>query len=76
MENDIEYAEMINALYGLAEEIINMTEEEKLFSLKKIVQTELKGNGNRFWTSISKKMLVNPELLGKILSQEVFAQAI
>lgn len=76
MENDMEYAEMISAVYGLAEEIISMTEEEKLFSLKKIVQTELKGSGNRFWTSISKKMLVNPELPGKILSQEAFAQAV
>lgn len=76
MENDMEYAEMVNAIYGLAEEIISMTEEERLFSLKKIVQTELKENQNSFWTLISKKMLVHPELLGKILSQEVFAPAI
>jgi hypothetical protein len=75
MENDMEYEEMRDAIYGLAEEIISMTEEEKLFSLKKIVQTELKGNENRFWTSISKKMLVNPELPGKILSQGMLAQA-
>ena len=71
---EMENKETKNILYGLAEEISNMTEEEKLLSLKKIVQAELGGNKNRFWTAISKKMLVNEELPKKILLDEGFFQ--
>jgi hypothetical protein len=67
MKDQIEYVEMKNFLYGLAEEINSMTEEEKLISLKKIVQAELGGNKNLFWTTLSKKMLVSSELPNKIL---------
>ena len=72
MNEEMEYEEMRNTLYGLAEEVNNMTEEEKLLSLKKIVQTELSGKGNRFWTTISKKMLINQELPDKILLDKEF----
>ena len=58
-------------IQGLAQEISGMTEEEKLLSLKKIVQSELKDNRNRFWTTITKKMLTSEELTNKILSNEV-----
>jgi hypothetical protein len=72
MENDeIENGDTKIILQGLAQEISDMTEEEKLLSLKKIVQSELKGNRNRFWTTITKKMLISEELTNKILSNEV-----
>jgi hypothetical protein len=68
MTGEMDYREAKNILYALAEEVINMTEEEKLFHLKKVVLAELKGNKNRFWTKMSKKMLVSPDLPSKILS--------
>ena len=68
MEDNEEYGEIKNVILELAEEISSMTEGEKLLSLKKIVQTELRDNGNSFWTTISKNMLVNEILTNKILS--------
>ncbi len=70
MTVDEEYRELKTVLQGLAEEIKGMTEDEKLLALKKIVRAELGGNKNRFWTTISKKMLVNEELSNKIISHE------
>lgn len=69
-DEEMENEEMKTIIIGLAKEINGMTEEEKLFSLKKIVQAELKGNRNRFWTTVTKKMLVNDDMADKILSNE------
>ncbi len=66
----IENGNTRDVLQGLAQEIREMTEEEKLLSLRKIVRSELRGNKNRFWTTITKKMLVNDELTEKILLHE------
>ena len=66
----IENDDTKDVLQGLAQEIREMTEEEKLLSLIKIVKSELRGNKNRFWTTITKKMLVNDELTEKILFHE------
>jgi hypothetical protein len=67
MKSENEFEDMKNILHGLAREINDMTEEEKLFSLKKIVRAEQEGNKNSFWTTIGKKMLVSEELSNKIL---------
>jgi hypothetical protein len=76
VENEMECGETKNILRLLAEEISDMTEEERLLCLERIVQAELGGNRNRFWTTISKKMLVSPELSDKILSDTQFLQTI
>ncbi len=59
--------EVKKILYGLANEIRFMTEEEKILSLKKILQAEKQGKKSEFWTKIAKKMLTEENFNGKIL---------
>lgn len=55
----------------LAEEITNMTEEEKLSYLKNIVRKKLGENEKLFWSNIAKKILLNEELTNNIISEEL-----
>ncbi len=54
-------------LYGLAKEIQFMTEEEKQFSLIKIIQAEKDKDKKGFWTKIAKIMLIDKEINEKII---------
>jgi hypothetical protein len=58
--------EVKKILYGLANEIRYMTEEEKILSLKKIVQAEKQESKNNFWTKVAKKMLIDEDFNEKV----------
>ncbi len=55
----------------LAEELDNMTEEEKIFCLRNVVQTKLGKNEKLFWSKIAKKILLNEELTSKMILEEL-----
>ena len=71
MRYEMKDQDVKNTFYGLATEIQDMTEEERLLSLERIVRAEMDGNKNRFWLMVSKKMLVNEEFTNKILLNEM-----
>ncbi len=71
MKREMKDQDVRNTFYGLATEIQDMTEEERLLYLERIVRAEMEGNKNRFWLMVSKKMLVNEEFTNKILLDEM-----
>ena len=70
-EGEQKNKETKRTLLGLAAEINNMTETEKLLYLKKIVLGELEGkNRSRFLSTITKRMLVCDGLASNIVLNE------
>ncbi|MBI5789334.1 MAG: hypothetical protein HZA78_10810 [Candidatus Schekmanbacteria bacterium] len=60
--------ESMRTLRGLALEIQDMEEEQKLTTLKWVVQKETHRQGNRFWLTVAKMLLSQPELIPRALS--------
>ncbi len=52
----------ILGLYELADEINNMSDEQEIPYVKKVVQAELGKNENIFWSRIAKKILLDKKL--------------
>ena len=60
----------MSALRGLAQEILDMDEYERLITLQYLVKLEMdkeKGK-NLFWIMVAKHLLTRPELLPSIIS--------
>jgi len=61
----------MSALRGLAQEILDMDEYERLSTLKHVVKLEVDEPGkgkNRFWIKVTNHLLTRPELLPSIIS--------
>jgi hypothetical protein len=63
-----EHQESMRILKGVALEIQDMDEQERLKTLEQVVRLEAEGKGNRFWLLIVKCLLAKPELLSKALN--------
>ena len=57
----------IMELYELADEINNMSDEQEIPNVKRVVQAELGKNENIFWSRIAKKILLGEKLTSKII---------
>ncbi len=59
--------ESMQILRGLAMEIQDMDETQRLKTLEWAVQKETRGEGNRFWLVIAKVLLARPDLIPRAL---------
>jgi len=68
MRNQINYCETVEILRGLALEIQDMDEMERLQTLGWVAQMEAEEKGNIFWLMITKYLLVKPEIIPQALA--------